>query len=513
MWIRAALFILILPAGAAAQEPLSAIEWLRQNPPPDFTSPVLSEPPVTDTVAPPRVDVSPLEALAAPIGLVPAEVTGLPPDLWLDGDVARLARQIAAVPVRRSPAMQALLYTLLLTEATPPRTASDAETLLLARIDRLLALGATDAAQALAEQANPATSKALFSRWFDATLLTGDEDRACAVLAKRPHLAPNYAASIYCDARRGDWQMAALTLEAAHALELLPPARLDRLDRFLSPDIFDGAPPLPAPEDPDPLDFRLLEAIGEPLPTAALPRVFATADLRDTAGWKAQLEAAERLTGVGALSPNRLLGLYTERRPAASGGIWDRVAALQRFETALETRTPSAVAKTLPDVWRAMREAGLEVSFATLFADALAAQPLPDPAAAALAYRIRLLSPDYEAASATPPDGAAAFAFWAALAQGNPAHEAAPDPVARAIAEGFSAPAPNGGASPADLLQAPDARPLGAAILRAMALFDSGARGNAADLTRALAMFRALGLEDSARRAALQVLLLGRDRQ
>ena len=44
-----------------------------------------------------------------------------------------------------------------------------------------------------------------------------------------------------------------------------------------------------------PLLFRLHEAIGEPLPTGALPRAYAVADLRDLAGWKPQLEAAERL--------------------------------------------------------------------------------------------------------------------------------------------------------------------------------------------------------------------------
>ncbi len=43
-----------------------------------------------------------------------------------------------------------------------------------------------------------------------------------------------------------------------------------------------------------------------------------------------------------------------------------------------------------------------------------------------------------------------------------------------------------------------------------MILFGRGADGNLGDLTDALAMFRAVGLEDTARRAALQLMLLER---
>ena len=295
-------------------------------------------------------------------------------------------------------------------------------------------------------------------------------------------------------------------LEAAHALEVMPADRLALLDRFLSPGVFDGAPPLPIPDDPDPLVFRLYEAIGERFPTAALPRAFATADLRDVAGWKAQLAAAERLARIGALSPNRLLGLYTERLPAASGGIWDRVAALQRFETALDTNNAVAVAKTLPGVWQAMRQAGLEVPFATLFGERLAAQTPDDPATAALAWRIRLLSPGYREAALTPPDQGATNAWLAALAHSEPAREPAPNATAQAISDGFS-----GAAKPPDGLQlALDEGRLGEAILRAMVLFDSGAQGNPNDLGGALATLRAAGLQDTATRAALQLMLLER---
>lgn len=504
------LFGLLIPVFAAAQQPLSVIEWLGQQPPDGMIGPALSgvllEPPVAIIGQHPVIDVSPLDALAIPVGLVPGNVTGLPADLWKGSDPKVLANLIAQVAVVDSPAMQQLLYTLLLAEALPPIGPDAGETLLLARIDRLLELGATDPAQALIRLAGPTKTAARFARWFDATLLTGDEDHACRALAGAAHLAPGYAARIFCDARRGDWPTAALTLEVAHALELLDPAQLALLDRFLSPGMFESAPPLPRPDAPDPLTFRLFEAIGERLPTASLPRAFATADLRDVAGWKAQLEAAERLTRIGALAPNHLLGLYTERRPAASGGVWDRVAALQRFDTALGTGSADAVAKTLPGVWAAMRAARLEVPFATLFAERLAAQPLDDSAARQLVWRIRLLSQDYEVPARTPPDDHPDSAFLAALAQGDPGRVDAPDPRAQAIADGFDAAT----RPPREVQRLLQSGQLGEAILRAMQLLEHGAQGNPADLTGALASFRAVGMEDTARRAALQLLLLER---
>lgn len=501
---KAALFALFLAGSAQAQqEPLSVIEWL-SDPPENLPGTVLLEPPVTQTGVQPDVEVTPLEALSPPLGLVSSSVTGLPVDLWQNSDPARLAQLIARVPVKYNPAMQRLLFTLLLTEARAPAGPNAQELLLLARLDRLMQLGAADPVQSLVQLAGPTDSRERFQRWFDATLLTGDEDRSCTALIAQPHLSQDYAAQIFCKARRGDWSSAALTLEAAHALQVLPPEDLDVLDRFLSPELYEDAEYLPQPENPDPLSFRLFEAIGERLPSAPLPRAFANADLRDVAGWKAQIEAAERLTRIGALTPNQLLGLYTERSPAASGAVWDRVAAVQKFESALETGKPGAVAKALPNVWEQMRSVGLEVPFAELFAGRLSQMSLPDPAAENLRWRILLLSELYETAALSPSDESVETQFLVALAQGDPGRARSPSPWADAIAEGFAWAAP----VPSDIDAMLANGQLGEALLETMELFAHGARGNLVDLTAAVATLRRVGLEDTARRAALNLLIL-----
>lgn len=506
MRTSAFVFCLFVPAVGLAQQPLSAIDWLNQTPPVNLPGTVLLEPPVSKSGLQPEIEVTPLEALTPPLGLVASNVTGLPVDLWTGSDPDRLADMISRLNVRGSPAMQTLLFTLLLSETRAPQGAEAGEAMLLARLDRLMQLGAVDPTQALVQLAGPTDTKARFQRWFDATLLTGDEDRACGALIAAPYLSSDYADQIFCKARLGDWQSAALTLETAHALELLEAEELALLDRFLSPDIFEDAPPLLQPQRPDPLTFRLFETIGERLPTASLPRAFATADLRDVAGWKAQLEAAERLTRIGALTPNHLLGLYTDRQAAASGGVWDRVRAVQRFETALGTGNEAAIGKALNTVWTAMQDVQLEVAFAELFADQLAIQRFADPDTASLSWRIRLLADTYEDAARKPPSNSQMHSFLAALAQGDPGRAFAPNKQAQAIADGFA----DGPDLPDAAQRKLDNGQLGEAIMMAMDLFTRGARGNPADLTAALATFRYVGLEDTARRAALQLMLLGR---
>ncbi|QBF31665.1 hypothetical protein [Thalassococcus sp. S3] len=488
---------------AGAQEPLSVIDWLSENPPvvgPPVIAP--NEPPVSDSAKRPEITVRTLDAARSPIGLVPPSVTGLPQTLWRGSETEVLTRLISNAPVSRSPAMQTLLYTLILSEAAPLPTVRADEAVLLARIDRLIQLGAIDPAQSLIEQAGADRNAEVFRRAFETALLIGSEDKRCETLLDQPHLSPGLDAQIFCTARAGDLTAASVMFDGARALGMMPADTTDALDRFLYPEVFEEAAPLPVPNDPDPLLFRLFEAIGEPLPSAPLPRAFAAADLRDLAGWKAQLEAAERLARTGALSTNRLLGLYTARLPAASGGVWDRVEALQRFETALRTRSPTAVSRTLRQAWRAMKEASLEVPFAALFAEPLSNVRLNDPDLARLQLRIALLSPGYETAANRIASAGPESAFWAGLAQGQP--ESAPPPTAQAeaIALAFE-PDP-------ELPDNLSAETLGETILRLMVLFDRGVGGNMQDLTEAIAGFRALGLEDTARRASLQALLLER---
>lgn len=503
--LRALMAAGLLAAPAFAQdEPLSVIDWVQQNRDPSAVTSVAmpaGEPPVASSGGTPVVSVKPLEEEAARIiGLVPSTVTGLPQDLWQQSDPLTLSTALTSLPDFRLPAAQALLFTALLTEAEAPGQDADHKDIFtLARVSTLQRYGALDPALALIEQADVTRDTAHFAAYMDLALLTGEEWRACTVLSAHPHLAPALAHRIFCAARQGDWATAALLFDTGRVLGALSTAEAAVLDRFLHPELFDGLAPLRPPRAITPLLFRLHEAIGEPLPTRALPRGYAVADLRDLAGWKAQLEAAERLAATGALPDNRLLGLYTERDPAASGGVWDRVAAIQRFDTALATRSPEAVAKTLPTAWNAMQDAGLETAFAGVFANRLRAIPLTGRTAR-LAQTLALLSGDYTASAAHAEDR-----LLQAVAVGDPTGLRPGDTTTRAVIDAF---APTAGRQ--DLIDRARQGQLGDVILRTLVLLEEGADGNPRALTEALGTLRALGFDDIMRSASLQILLLER---
>ena len=507
-----ALLLAALAGGAAgsparAEAPLSAIDWLSQSVTAAATPAPLAnidEPAVAPGGLPEDVTVSVLGGPAPDgVGLLPAKVTGLPPALWGMGRTEEIAALITAERVDTLPTLQALLITLLLAETEPPADAAGRGVLLLARIDKLLDMGALEHADALLQVSGP-TSADLFRRSFDVDLLTGTEDRACATMRAAPNLAPTFPARIFCLARAGDWNAAALTLRTAQALGYVTAEEDALLSRFLDPDLYEEEPPLPTPDKLTPLVWRMLEAIGEPLPTQSLPLAFANAELREQAGWKAQIEAAERLARAGAITPNQLLGLYTARLPAASGGVWDRVEALQRFDTALAAADPGAVARNLPAAWARMAQAELEVPFAALYADALLRLPLTGEAGA-LAFRIALLSPDYEKAAQTRLPTDATEVFLIGLARGTLQGVIPPDSMARAIAPAFLRPAPSPEAQSL-LLE----NRLGEALLMAIDRIGRGVQGDLRGVTEGLSLLRRVGLEDVARRTALELLLLER---
>lgn len=508
-------------APLAAQDdarPLSAIDWLSESVETPVAAPAQpqsagtgtqanrtppsDEEPVTDDARVPNVSVQALDAPSPdPVGLLPSDVTGFPRTLWASSDEDTLVALLRAERVDTLPAIQGLLTTLLLAEADPPAGAGPEGALFLARIDRLLDLGALDPAQTLLEAADPDTPD-LFRRWFDVSLLTGTENAACQVMQDRPAVAPTPAARVFCLARSGDWSAAALTLNTARVLGDMDADTAELLGRFLDPDLFEGEAALPPPERPSPLIFRMREAIGEGMMTSALPRAFAHADLRSTTGWKAQIEAAERLARTGAIQPNVLHGIYTARVPAASGGVWERARAVQELEAALDDGDVDDIAIALKDAWEQLGTVGLRPVLARIFGPRLAMQDAGE--ADALRFRLLMLTDDYETA-ALELDPGVDGALLAAVARGQVPEDLPAPGRAAPIKSAFVSPEPD-----QVLVDMAAEGRLGEAILRNIAGFDHGLDGDPRALAEALATFRALGLEDVARRAALQYLILDR---
>lgn len=496
----------LMPGAGMTDSPLSAIDWLSSSVSTPANPPALTEPGVAGVggALPQNVIVSTLDGPSPDAaGVLPARVTGFPNDLWGLGETEKIAALISVKRDDALPSLQRLLMTLMLAQSSAPADSAGRGILLRARIDKLLDMAALDEADALIAAAGKMTPE-VFRRYFDIAMLTGKEDDACAYLRDTPDLAPTYPARIFCLARSGDWGGSALTLRMAQALGYVTESEDALLTRFLDPDLFEGEPALEPPSPVTPLAWRMLEAIGEGLPTAPLPLAFSHAELRETAGWKAQIEAAERLSRASVLDPNRLLGIYTERLPAASGGVWDRVEAFQRFDTALQAADPGAVAAALPKAWAVMSSAALEVPFAELFSERLLRLPLTGEAGA-LAFRIALLSGQYEAAANSRSPANINEAFLIGLARGNLQGVTPLDSLSRAIAPAFVRATP-----PADLMVLLAERRLGEAILQAIDRIERGLHGDLRGVTEGLALFRHVGLDELSRRTALELMLLER---
>lgn len=493
-----ALYVLAAAAPALAQDPLSAINWLHTAAPtaPQRVRPLIKEPPVARDATVPDVVIEVLGAPApAAVGLLPASVTGYPVTLWAASSGAEVTDRITTLRAPVVPVLQRLWLTLLLAEAAPPRDVGVPEFAAL-RIERLLDLGAVEPASEMLRQAGPLDAR-LFRAAFDVALILDAPEPLCRELRRAPTLSDRYDIRVYCLARGGDWSDAVVTLESASALGAVDPRSHDLLARFLDPDLFEEDPlPSPSPH-PDPLEARLFEAAGAPLPASAMPLAFATAALTGDAGWRAQIDAAERLVRAGVLSEDRLWAIYAARMPSASGGVWERVEAVQRFETALAARDPAAVGRALLRAVPLLREADLLVPFAERYGAELERLPLTGAAGAA-ARDVMLLGPGYERAARGLETSDPMTRFLQGLAQGMPdaaLAETLDTPLALAVAEGFAATSP-----PAD-------GPVGAGLLALLARGPAAADGDHVAVTQLIAGLRALALEDVARRASLQLLL------
>lgn len=471
-----AVFITALAVPALAQAPLSASDWLSgtvKTPPREASGwqPGDKPPsgiagqgnplPVASSAAVGVIEVTRLGRTNPDIaGIITARNASLPKDLW-EGSESPALRDLILQTPSRLPAMNALLRRILTAQLSPPSDTTDYKGLLfLTRVDRLLDMAALDQSHALLLTAGHGNDE-VFRRLFDIALLKGDEAGACEIMNNTPGIAPSLSARIFCLAQSGDWAAAAIGLNGADDLGLIPEQELQLLTHFLHDSYVDSGESVEVSERITPLEFRIYEAIGQPLPTQQMPLAFAHSDLRGNTGWKARLEAAERLARESAIPAKRMREIYAEQKPAASGGVWERAGAMRTLEAAIAAN----------DVSSALPAAFDEFSNANMI-DVLAgmvAEDLPDDSTGRAAKITDMLRQ------------------WEGLAGNNPMK-----------------------IDPALLTEAQDREETskGEALLEAMTDIDAGIDGDLPRAARGIASLRKLGLNGTADQAAAQLTLL-----
>lgn len=486
-------------AQSGAGEPLSAIDWLSDSV--SLPSPVISPAPVAPPAAPvPSVTVLPLGApVADDAGLFEAQDIGLPRNLWGGSSAKDLARSFLAVPEISTPSLRDYFASLAMAKFDPPVDAAIDSSLYLARLDTLLSLARLDDAEALIEVAGPPTPQS-FRRTFDIALLKGTENEACNVISSNPDISPTFPARIFCLARNGEWDVAALTLGTAEALGILTPTEDQLLLHFLDPELFENEELLPRPTSLSPLLFRLYEAIGERPATDNLPIAFAVADLSETVGWRVRLRAAERLTAVEALGPEELLSIMSNRRPSASGGLWNRVAAIQSLRATLSVGNGNQISRTLPAAWDSAVSAGYHAALAPWIAEHLQDVTLSRQAHHT-AFEIALFSNDIDMARRYAGSSEEDQTLLAILT-GAPFEVRNAAPLAIAVRRSLSGLAPS---ESYRLLLRDNRR--GEALLKAVAVLGEGMDADPNAVADALSLLKTLNLDDLARRVAAELLL------
>jgi len=511
MW-RGPLIAALLASNAVAQTPQSAIDWLSESllQPPNFviTPPARSAPMLSTT----PISSIPLEMISRDAaGLLPPDVTGFPHAIW--GDTPSNIAEQSLSMVKRSdvPEVMALLKQVLLAQSDPPIDAGPKGTLLLARIDLLFKIGALDEAEALIQLAG-VTEPEIFRRWFEIALVGQRTNAPCEALQTQPSLSTDIATRVICLARSGDWNAAAITVSLAESLGQIAVEDADLLVRFLDPEMFAELEDSGNPDPLDPITFTLRESLALPRPDTPLPLPYLNADLNLRTPARQRIVAAERLVRASAIPPGLLFAAYRGARAASSGGAWGRAEHVQELDTALVSEDGERLAAAISTAMVAFSDAELLYAFAYEYADILAHLP-PDEFTGQIAPRIRrlLLIVDRP------------MAQWATLGRADPSMvQFATRLASRATVQGvspYSSTLPEAihlafaNLTPSQqevptLLEKIESGHFAEVLLHALNLLADGKDADPQTLHEGLFLLRKLGLEDAARRVAIQLLLI-----
>jgi hypothetical protein len=305
----------------------------------------------------PQFQILPIDAVELDaVGVLPRSITGLPETLWgaSDRDARRLFR---AQPVSGLPAALSFSRCWRWRNWPRPGCRRAPGRLFLARLDMLLDRGALDPAMALMERAGP-TDPQVFPPLLRREPPDGHADRACRRWRPTPTSRRPFRRASSASRAAATGQRRRSPSARARRWGGFTEVEADLIARFLDPELFEGEAAAPDPAL-TPLAFQMRMAIAERPDTTGLPLAFVHADLSPLAGWRAQLEAAERLMRSGAIEPQQWFAIYTARVPSASGAVWDRVASVQALDAALLAGDTRRWPNACPSAFEHMQDAGL----------------------------------------------------------------------------------------------------------------------------------------------------------
>ena len=433
------------------------------------------------------------------VGILTYKQTGISQKFWGNSDPDVIARLIEPYFDFTLPEITSLWQRIALSEIDAPTETGKPGGILSARVAHLLNTGALDQAEALLNQAESSTPD-LFHQAFNVGLLTGRAQAACAKMLRNPSLSPSLKERIFCLARENDWTAAALTLTAGKSLHQISDLDAELLTLFLDPELFNEANPPPAPVPLTALDFIMREALAMPRSGQALPLAFLHQDLQRETGWRNQIIATERLVRSQALPSQRLITLYQQSTPSASGGVWMRVATVQKLFQAIRDGQPKKISEALRTAYNTLKAVGLSFILADIATNELDGKKLTLKGDR-VRFQLQLLHKNaaklVEPISTQDP----ADSFTKSIALGKIPQFANSEMQAAIRAALSGTPSSN-----SLIVDAQQGR-MGEAILKSITNLVHSRHRDPAAVETAIATLRIAGLEEEARRIAIQVIL------
>lgn len=445
------------------------------------------------------ITITPLGAVQKDaVGILPPEVSGIPSTFWGQSPGSSLKTLIQKDYGERLPAVQDMLMRIMLAQIAPPLGQGAEADLLLARLDYLIGLGALDPADALASSVT-IDEPELFARWFDINILQRRPDRACAPLLERSSLATDLPRRIFCLAQNSDWSAAEVALSLGTTLGEVTPQMGDLLGHYLDREMFEDVS-VRLNGAISPIEFVLAEQLDAPY-SENLPLAYLSFTPPDALGWKENLYRAESLSRARGNTPAHLIATYSTERPSASGGIWDRVAAVQRLMDRLKNGDVLEISEALIEAFDQMRPSGLLHPLAEHLGPRLDDLALTERASE-IRMHLRFLRDDGMAAAALtvgelPPED-----MRRAVITDDFSFVANDDPLKTAISISFTEELSSG-----QYRQMFDAGQTGLAVLTALHALKEGEISDPREIPAALQTLRAAGFDEEARHIALQILI------
>ena len=317
------------PAGASSETPATSPQ----------ASPQVS-PHINSPIPGAGVTVTRLGALDVDFGGTLGERTGgFGVELWRGSTRQTVARLTPALPAGAiSPAGRDLLRRLLLSSAEapePPGAAMPGGAILVARLERLAAMGERRGLDELLQSTASLKSEPLARLRAEQSLLRNDAAAACNQerdLGSSPNDRSNdrYWAQInvFCRALAGEHERAALAAQLLRETgQAVVDQTFDALVRAMRGDV---AEPLASLKDPTPLALAMLRAARQPIPVDVLAKpqdggILTAIAASPNATLETRLAAAERAVALGAMAGESLAQIYVSV-PHSPADIADALA-------------------------------------------------------------------------------------------------------------------------------------------------------------------------------------------